>query len=154
MSGSEISARRQASKQHINKWDIGKHVNFRPRTGSRAHSTTMMVLTPLARLTARRCAATVIRPRHNELWRISALVGGASFATSSRPYNFVKMADRFEPLLSTNEAEMLCDEEVGTILALNRSQFDDLIEALAVGRRSWRCSWRRCQSSSSLCVDQ
>ena len=41
------------------------------------------------------------------------------------------MADRFEPLLlSPNEAEMLCDEEIGTILALNQSQFDDLIEAL------------------------
>ena len=96
---------------------------------------TTTTMTPMVRLTARRCAATVIRPRHNGLWRNSALVVGASFATSSRQrrpyYEFVKRADRFENLLlSTNEAEMLGDEEIGTILALNRSQFDALVEAL------------------------
>ena len=90
---------------------------------------------PLVQLTARRCAATVIRPRHNGVWRNSALVVGASFATSSRQrrsyYEFVKRADRFENLLlSTNEAERLGDEEIGAILALSRSQFDALIEAL------------------------
>ena len=96
---------------------------------------TMMTPTRMVRLTARRCAATVVRPRNNQLWRNSALVVGASFATSSRQhrpyYEFVKRADRFENLLlSTNEAEMLGDAEIGTILALNRSQFDALVEAL------------------------
>ena len=110
-------------------------VRLAARCGTRSDAATLISRQNYLRgcslqVMAGRCAATAMKSNHND-----ALI--SSFGTSARqlrqrkPYDFVKNADRFETLLlSTDEAEGISGEEVGTILALNRSQFDELVEAL------------------------
>ena len=96
---------------------------------------------------ARRYAAAAVTPRQyaarERISSVAACASGnsASFAAIGRSlatastrdgsYDFIEKANRFESiLLSTAEAEKIKSGDIGTILALTRSQFDDLIEAL------------------------